>query len=94
MASMVDGPKLTPPFITRFEVARLIGIRVLQINDQNIQLNEGETPTQRAIREIREGTSSAVLRRHLPDNTFEDVAVRSLSIDSQMLDFQLNPSVM
>ena len=84
---------LTPPWITRFEVARLIGIRVLQIHDQNIQLSEGETATQRAINEIRDGRSPAVLRRYLPDNTYEDVAVRSLAIDSQMLDFQLNPSV-
>lgn len=86
-------PKLTTPYLTKFEIARLIGTRMLQVSDQNLQMQENETPQQLAMREILEGKSNAIIRRYLPNGEHEDVRVGDLLIDSRARHFQLNGSV-
>lgn len=84
-------PSRTTPYLTKFEVARLIGVRTLQLSDQNVQTAPGESVQQHAIRELLDGRSTAIIRRYLPNNTFEDVRVADLKIDSHARHFQLNP---
>lgn len=82
-------PLKTTPFLTKYEIARLIGIRMLHLSDLNLQTSSKETLMQQAAREILEGDSPAVIRRYLADGTYEDVRVRDLKIDSTSRQFQL-----
>ena len=79
-------PRRTSPFLSKYECSRVIGLRLLQ-------LQEGEgtpNPQQLAISEILERRNPTVIRRYLPDKTFEDVAVSSLRHDRFLLHYQLN----
>lgn len=79
-------PHRTSPFLSKYECSRVIGLRLLQ-------LQEGEGtphPLQLAISEILDRKNPTVIRRYLPDKTFEDVAVSSLRHDRFLLRYQLN----
>ena len=90
-----EAPELRPvrtsKYITKFELARLIGLRMLQLHEKN-EVADGETAEQMAIREIRTGSNPSVIRRRLPDGCFEDVRVSSLLVDDDLARFHLNPS--
>jgi len=80
-------PRRTSKFLSKYECSRVIGLRMLQ-------LQEGEGtphPLKLAIREILERTNPMVIRRHLPDKTYEDVSVSTLMHDRFLLRYQLNP---
>ena len=80
------APKTTTPFLTRFECARVLGLRELQLTE-----TEGvEDRRATAIREVLEGKNPAVLRRYLPDGSHEDVAVAKLRLSRELLRFQLS----
>ena len=79
----------TTDYLTRFELARLIGIRVLQITDHNLPTDDDRTPEQQAVHEIKHGLNPAVVRRYLADGTHEDRRVVDLKLDRAMLRFQL-----
>ena len=81
----------TTPYLTKFEIARLIGVRTLQICDQNVQIDSDQTALQRAIQELLEGACPIVIRRYLPDGTHEDVKVSDLKIPQRARYLQLNP---
>ena len=79
-------PRRTSRFLSKYECSRVIGLRLLQLQD-----GEGTpNPQQLAIKEILEGKNPTVIRRYLPDKTFEDVAVSSLRHDRFLLRYQLN----
>ena len=76
-----DGPKRTTPYLTKYERARIIGTRALQISMNAPIMCEldGETdPLAIAERELRERVVPFVVRRHLPDGTYEDWKVSEL----------------
>ena len=82
------GPVRTSKYLSRYECARVIGLRILQ-------LQEGEgvlDPLQTAIEEIKERRNPARIRRYLPDGTHEDVAISELKHDRFLLNYQLNTS--
>lgn len=75
----------TSGYLSRFECARLLGLRVLQLQE-----GEGSVdPWQQAKDEIRNGENPAVIRRFLPDGSFEDVKASELKISRQMRQFQV-----
>ena len=79
-------PTRTPKFLTRYEAARLLGLRVLQ-------LQEGpgvENPWRTAMEELRTKNNPAIIRRHLPDGSFEDVAASELRLDRHLVDYHLS----
>ena len=83
-------PVRTSPFLSKYECARVIGLRMLQ-------LQEGKgvpDPLQLAIQEILDGKNATIIRRYLPDKTFEDVSVSELRHDRFLLGYQLNPRPM
>lgn len=79
----------TTDYITRFELARLLGVRILQIEDHNLQVAGGPSPEEMAIAEIVYGTNPAIIRRYLDDGTHEDRKVSELKMDTRMLQYQL-----
>ena len=78
-----DQNKTTTPFLTKYEKARVIGARALQISkNAPILVNtENETdPILIAEKELREHKIPFIIRRFLPDGSYEDWAVKDLKL--------------
>ena len=80
------GEGQTTPFLTKYEKARIIGARALQISknapilipSENLG---GETdPIIIAEMELREGKIPFIIRRYLPDGSYEDWPVKELKL--------------
>jgi DNA-directed RNA polymerase I, II, and III subunit RPABC2 len=70
-----DSDRTTTPYMTKYERARILGTRALQIsmNAPVLVDLEGETdPLQIAIKEMREKKIPLIVRRYLPDGYYED----------------------
>ena len=71
-----------PPKITRFEKARIVGARALQISMGAPILMEIEgnftSPIDIALRELESGILPITIRRTLPDGTFQDIPLKWL----------------
>jgi DNA-directed RNA polymerase beta' subunit/DNA-directed RNA polymerase subunit K/omega len=78
-----DDEKCTTPFMTKFEQARLLGTRALQLSKGAPPVVElyGETdPLEIAKRELEEGKMPIIIRRPLPNGDFEDWSVKDLIV--------------
>jgi DNA-directed RNA polymerase I, II, and III subunit RPABC2 len=71
-----------PPKLTRFEKARIVGARALQIAMGAPTLMEpSETvsnPIDIAVRELESGILPITIRRTLPDGTYQDIPLKWL----------------
>ena len=76
--------RTTTPFLTKYEKARVIGARALQISKNApilVNLNPGESdPILIAEKELRESRIPFIIRRFLPDGSYEDWSVRELKM--------------
>ena len=76
-------PIKTGPFMTKYEQTRILGLRALQIMQGCkilVPINE-ETDSLRIARlELRARVIPMIIRRTLPDNTYEDVHVNNLIV--------------
>ena len=75
--------RTTTPFLTKYEKARVIGARALQISkNAPILVNpQDETdPILIAEKELREHKIPFIIRRFLPDGSYEDWAVKELKL--------------
>lgn len=80
-----SGPRRTSPYMTKYERARIIGSRALQIslNAPVMVDTEGDTdPMSIAERELNAKLVPFIVRRFLPDGTYEDWKVRDLLQDA------------
>ncbi|GFU00397.1 DNA-directed RNA polymerases I, II, and III subunit RPABC2 [Nephila pilipes] len=80
----INQKRTTTPFMTKYEVARVLGTRALQIamNAPVMVELEGETDAlQIAMKELRAQKIPIVIRRYLPDGSYEDWGVDELIID-------------
>ncbi len=71
-----------PPKITRFEKARIVGARALQISMGApilVDASENTNPIDIAIKELGAGILPITIRRTLPDGTFQDIPLKWLS---------------
>lgn len=76
--------RTTTPYMTKYERARVLGTRALQIslNAPVLVDIEGETdPLQIAMKELAQRKIPLVLRRYLPDGSYEDWGCDELIID-------------
>ena len=72
---------MTTPYMTKYERARILGTRALQIsmNAPVLVPIEGETdPLAIAMKELRAQKIPLTIRRYLPDGSFEDWSVEEL----------------
>lgn len=83
-----NGPaasrRITTKFLTKYERARVLGTRALQISHNAPVLVDldGETdPLKIAEKELRERKIPIIIRRYLPDGSHEDWAVDELIVD-------------
>jgi len=76
--------KMTTRYMTKYERARILGTRALQISmNAPIMVElEGETdPLQIAMKELRERKIPLMIRRYLPDESYEDWSIEELEIE-------------
>lgn len=76
--------RTTTPYMTKYERARILGTRALQIsmNAPVLVDLEGETdPLQIAIKELSQRKIPLVIRRFLPDGSFEDWGCEELIVE-------------
>ncbi|KAI9297733.1 RNA polymerase Rpb6 [Neoconidiobolus thromboides FSU 785] len=76
--------RLTTPYMTKYEKARIIGTRALQLSLNAPVLVElhGETDAYEiACKELEQRTIPFVVRRYLPDGSYEDWAAHELAIE-------------
>ena len=81
--AIIGDARTTTPFLTKYEKARIIGARALQISkNAPILVNpEKETdPILIAEKELREHKIPFIIRRFLPDGSYEDWAVKELKL--------------
>ncbi|KAF4655518.1 DNA-directed RNA polymerases I, II, and III subunit RPABC2 [Perkinsus chesapeaki] len=84
VAREAEGPRRTSPYMTKYERARIIGTRALQIsmNAPVMVDTEGETdPMAIAEKELVAKVIPFIVRRFLPDGTYEDWKVEELMQD-------------
>lgn len=76
--------RVTTQYLTKYERARILGTRALQIsmNAPVLVKLEGETdPLTIAQKELRERVIPLIIRRTLPDNTYEDWYIREFDVE-------------
>eukprot|EP01122_Echinamoeba_exundans_P002650 TRINITY_DN1260_c0_g1_i1.p2 TRINITY_DN1260_c0_g1~~TRINITY_DN1260_c0_g1_i1.p2 ORF type:complete len:125 (+),score=44.20 TRINITY_DN1260_c0_g1_i1:171-545(+) len=77
--------RITTPFMTKYERARILGARALQIAmgaPIMVEL-EGQTdPLEIAMMELKKKKIPLIIRRKLPDGSYEDWGVDELIIES------------
>ncbi len=77
--------RITTRFLTKYEKARIIGARALQISKNApimVEPKPGEwDPLKIAERELLERKIPFIIRRYLPDNSYEDWRVDELIFD-------------
>lgn len=87
---VIDGPpearertKITTNYMTKYERARVLGTRALQISMNAPVMVEldGETdPLEIATKELRAKKIPFTIRRYLPDGSYEDWSVADLIV--------------
>ena len=81
--NMKDKKRRTIPFLTKYEKARIIGKRAMQISKGSIPLidiGNLDNPIDIAKKELFERKIPYIIRRPLPDGTYEDWRVDELRI--------------
>merc|ERR1711865_12669 len=76
-----EGPRKTTPYMTKYERARILGARALQISMNApvmVELDNETDPLLIAERELHARVIPFVVRRYLPDGTYEDWKVKEL----------------
>eukprot|EP00092_Neocalanus_flemingeri_P000948 GFUD01001011.1.p1 GENE.GFUD01001011.1~~GFUD01001011.1.p1 ORF type:complete len:136 (-),score=55.25 GFUD01001011.1:157-564(-) len=75
--------RITLPYMTKYERARVLGTRALQIAmcaPVMVEL-EGETdPLQIAMKELKQRKIPIIIRRYMPDGSYEDWRIDELII--------------
>ena len=84
--SIKDRSKIIvgPPHITRFERARIVGARALQISmgaPLLIETSKESTDSiELALKELRAGILPITIRRRLPDDSYQDIPIQWLQL--------------
>ncbi|KAF5179024.1 DNA-directed RNA pol subunit RPABC2 [Thalictrum thalictroides] len=81
---LVEGQRKTSKYMTKYERARILGTRALQIsmNAPVMVELEGETdPLEIAMKELQARKIPFTIRRYLPDGSYEDWGVDELIVE-------------
>jgi DNA-directed RNA polymerase I, II, and III subunit RPABC2 len=87
-AGLPREKRVTTAFMTRYELARVIGTRAQQIaSGAPIQVeltpDLDEDPLNIAAKELKAGKIDMIIRRNLPNDRFEDWHVRELILEDE-----------
>ncbi|KAL4425433.1 hypothetical protein ABPG75_009449 [Micractinium tetrahymenae] len=78
-----DRPRITTRYLTKYEKARVLGTRALQISMNApvmVEVGTETDPLEIAYKELREKKIPFIIRRYLPDNSYEDWSLSELII--------------
>ena len=67
--------RTTLPYMTKYEKAHILGLRAKQIDENSpikVQANNQHDPLKLAIKELEENKIPIIIRRYLPDGSYED----------------------
>ncbi|CAH8436393.1 unnamed protein product [Schistosoma guineensis] len=82
MAAPVEKSKrITTPYLTKYERARVLGARALQLSMSApvmVELDGERDPLKIAEKELRANKIPIIIRRFLPDGSFEDWSLDEL----------------
>jgi DNA-directed RNA polymerase I, II, and III subunit RPABC2 len=85
MKSIPINERITTKYLTKYEKARVLGARALQISKNApvmVNLAPGEwDPLKIAEKELREKKIPFIIRRYLPNNSYEDWKLDELEIE-------------
>ena len=76
--------RITTRFMTKYERARVLGTRALQISMNApvmVDIGNETDPLKIAMKELRERKIPMIIRRYLPDNSYEDWSLDELIIE-------------
>lgn len=79
--------RITTPYLTKYERARVLGARALQISMNApvmIDIGNMTDPYQIAVEELNQGKIPLIIRRKMPDGSWEDWNVDELIIDNSL----------
>eukprot|EP00095_Tigriopus_kingsejongensis_P011626 snap_masked-scaffold638_size121162-processed-gene-0.22 protein:Tk11626 transcript:snap_masked-scaffold638_size121162-processed-gene-0.22-mRNA-1 annotation:"dna-directed rna polymerases and iii subunit rpabc2-like" len=80
---MKNAKRVTTPYMTKYERARVLGTRALQIAmcaPVMVEL-EGETdPLEIAMKELKQRKIPIIVRRYMPDGSYEDWGIDEMII--------------
>jgi DNA-directed RNA polymerase I, II, and III subunit RPABC2 len=82
--AVAPSERITTRYLTKYEKARVLGTRALQISmNAPVMVDlDGETdPLKIAEKELREKKIPIIIRRYLPDGSHEDWCVDELIVD-------------
>eukprot|EP01053_Blabericola_migrator_P003645 Blabericola_migrator_1__3644@NODE_2091_length_3291_cov_110_778226_g1325_i0_p5_GENE_NODE_2091_length_3291_cov_110_778226_g1325_i0NODE_2091_length_3291_cov_110_778226_g1325_i0_p5_ORF_typecomplete_len140_score35_42RNA_pol_Rpb6/PF01192_22/3_6e03RNA_pol_Rpb6/PF01192_22/1_1e11_NODE_2091_length_3291_cov_110_778226_g1325_i026823101 len=83
-AKPVEGPRQTSPYMTKFEKARVIGTRALQISlgaPVTVPIEGESDPIVLAEKELAAKSMPFIVRRYLPNGDYEDWSIEELIVD-------------
>jgi DNA-directed RNA polymerase I, II, and III subunit RPABC2 len=72
--------KITTRYMTKYEKARILGTRALQLSmnaPPMVEIRDETDPLKIAMLELKEGKVPIVVRRYLPNGSYEDWPVRA-----------------
>ena len=76
--------RMTTSYMTKYERARILGTRALQISlgaPVLVELGDEIDPLEIAMKELKAKKIPIVIRRYLPDHSYEDWSIEELIID-------------
>ncbi|XP_076066663.1 RNA polymerase II subunit RpII18 [Oratosquilla oratoria] len=76
--------RITTPYMSKYERARVLGTRALQIAmcaPVMVEIDSESDPLQIAAKELRERKIPIIIRRYLPDGSYEDWGIDELIIN-------------
>lgn len=77
------GKRITTPYLTKYERARVLGTRALQIAmcaPVMVELEGLTDPLKIAMKELKARKVPIIIRRFLPDGSYEDWSINELII--------------
>lgn len=78
-----SGKRITTPYLTKYERARVLGTRALQIAmcaPVMVELEGLTDPLMIAMKELKARKIPIIIRRFLPDGSYEDWSINELII--------------
>ena len=83
----MSSDKITSPLMTKFEYTRLLGIRAMQVSmNAPVMIDVGNMidPIEIAKKEIKECKIPLIIKRKLPNGTFENWSICNMIIPNDM----------
>lgn len=84
LAGQPNKVRTTTPYLTKYERARILGTRALQISMNApvlVPLDGESDPLEIAMKELSQRKIPLIVRRYLPDGSYEDWSVSELIAD-------------